>query len=85
MPSLYVDGEEEQTSEIQIAAKRQAMKLNRGHPLPEWLIALLEWVAREAFRAGFTHAHSKNTVPSPHAPSEFPTREFQLLPDENEP
>lgn len=82
MPSLYVDGEEEQTEQIQIAAKRQAQKLMQGRPPPEWLIALLQWATREAFRAGFAHAHSKNTVPSSPWSDDEPTQQVQLFDEE---
>jgi hypothetical protein len=62
--SEHVDGEEEQLEALQPLVRQAigefAMLARR--PVPVRITSLLEWLAREAFRRGHAHAHSRHTV-----------------------
>jgi len=63
----HIDGEEEQVellSPLLREASRQLAKQARS-PLTAEAVECLRWLAREAFRLGYQHAHERNTVNAP--------------------
>lgn len=71
MPRKYIDGEEEQLELLEPllrAAQMQMAHVMRRPATPDVRECLL-WVAREAFRLGYQHAHERNTEPAPEAPT----------------
>lgn len=67
--SQHVDGEEALYEPLLTQAKVHLSKLTRL-PVPDTTRRLLEWLARESFRAGFQHAHSRTTVKDELRPQE---------------
>jgi len=64
MPTQYVDGEEEQLALAEPLvndAVRQLARFSRT-PVPDHVRELLRWLAREAFRLGYQHAHDRSTL-----------------------
>lgn len=59
--SEHIDGEEEKYEPLFNQAKTYFAKLTRA-PIAGATIKMLEWLARESFRAGYQHAHSRTTV-----------------------
>jgi hypothetical protein len=65
--SQHVDGEEEQF-DLLLPLLREASKqiaADMRTPLRPKSTECLRWLAREAFRLGYQHAHSRNTKPAP--------------------
>jgi hypothetical protein len=65
MPTQYVDGEEEQlglAEPLVRQGQRQLAAIYR-RPVPDEVVELLRWIARESFRLGYGHAHDRNTMP----------------------
>lgn len=63
--SKHVEGEEEQLQlllPLEREASRQLARIMR-QPLTTGGTECLAWLAREAFRLGYQHAHSRNTKP----------------------
>jgi len=62
----HVDGEEEQLSLLDPMLREANRQLARRMrtPLTEDANECLRWLAREAFRLGFQHAHERNTKPA---------------------
>lgn len=64
MPTQYVEGEEERLALADPMVERAFVELARmtRAPVPEQARDLLRWIAREAFRLGYSHAHERSTV-----------------------
>lgn len=64
MPTQYVDGEEEQLELAKPLVRHAVHELARASktPVPPHTRELLMWLAREAFRLGYSHAHARNTL-----------------------
>jgi hypothetical protein len=62
----YIDGEEEQMELLAPITASAAKELGYLMRMPPKAVAdCLAWVAREAFRLGYQHAHSRSTEPVP--------------------
>lgn len=64
MPTQYVDGEEEQLELAEPLVRHAVRELARASktPVPDHVRELFAWLAREAFRLGYQHAHERNTL-----------------------
>jgi hypothetical protein len=62
--SEYVDGEQEQLELLTPLLREASRQIARTMRTPLNLEATecLRWLAREAFRLGYQHAHERNTV-----------------------
>jgi len=62
-----IDGEDEQLAALAPQLKAAARELAKSYRAPTMPEAreCLHWLVREAFRAGFDHAHARNTVKAP--------------------
>jgi hypothetical protein len=62
--SEHVDGEEEQLQRLQTIVRGavNTWVLHARRPAPIAVVHGLEWLVREAFRAGYRHAHDRRTV-----------------------
>jgi DNA polymerase III epsilon subunit-like protein len=62
--SEHVDGEEEQLEALapRIRNVSATFALLARRPIPDAVLSSLEWLAREAFRLGYQHAHSRHTI-----------------------
>ena len=62
--SEHVDGEEEQLQRLQqqVRGAVNTWVLHARRPAPIAVVHGLEWLVREAFRAGYRHAHNRHTV-----------------------
>lgn len=69
--SRYVDGEQEQLELLTPVLREASRKLaaDMRQPLRPLSTECLRWLAREAFRLGFQHAHSRETVKVPNEES----------------
>lgn len=72
MPTQYVDGEEEQLELAKPLVRHAVHELARASktPVPDHVRELLMWLAREAFRLGYQHAHDRNTLKQELRPDE---------------
>ena len=61
MPTQYVDGEEEQLAPVVARSVSTLAKITKT-PVPDHVRELLQWLAREAFRRGYSHAHDRSTL-----------------------
>jgi hypothetical protein len=63
----HVDGEDEQLAALAPQLRTAARELAKSYRSPTMPEArqCLHWLVREAFRAGYQHAHSRNTVKAP--------------------
>jgi hypothetical protein len=64
--SKHVEGEEEQLNLLVPVLREASRQLARAVRTPLNLEATegLRWLAREAFRLGYNHAHERNTKPA---------------------
>ncbi len=62
-----IDGEDEQLAAMEPLLRAAAKELARSYRSPTMPDAreCLHWLTREAFRRGYQHAHSRNTVKAP--------------------
>jgi hypothetical protein len=62
--SEHVDGEQEQLERLQslVRGAVNTWVLHARRPAPEPVVRSIEWLVREAFRAGYRHAHDRHTV-----------------------
>lgn len=72
-PSQYVEGEEEQLAMLLSMAVRTMAKQSRT-PVPQDTRELLQWLARESFRRGYNHAHTRTTLKDELSPDEDVTK-----------
>lgn len=60
----HIDGEEEQLDLLEPIVRSAMVQIAKS-PSLDTLHECLMWVAREAFRLGYQHAHSRSTEPVP--------------------
>jgi len=61
----YIDGEEEQLELLEPLLAAALMQLARTPRQSPQTRDALAWIAREAFRLGYQHAHERSTEPVP--------------------
>lgn len=67
-PHRHIDGAEEQLELLEPILTAAARELGYLMHLPPTAVAdCLAWVARESFKLGYQHAHSRSTDPAPGA------------------
>lgn len=73
MPTKYVEGEEEQLAMLLSMAVRALAKQSRT-PVPQDTRELLQWLAHESFRRGYSHAHTRSTLKDDLSPDDEGTK-----------